>query len=181
MGTTANKRKYQTTSKYFVGDDSDSDSHEHIRLQKEALQLRKLRHTYPPNPVLAAAELEPLAPELLTRQTPNPVHNTSITRSLSRKRALNDRVKTRCTVKCKIQTSAANRKRALELRSDSFRTSGNCRPKRKRWSSSISTTLWGSDNLDYQPTKRHRQGIDRGEDKLWTRLNQLDPRNQRSS
>jgi hypothetical protein len=30
-------------------------------------------------------------------------------------------------------------------------------------------------NLDYQPTKRLWQGIDRGEDKLWTRLNQLDP------
>ncbi len=86
-------------------------------------------------------------------------------------------------VKRKIQASAANRKRAQELRSDSFTTSGNCRPKRKRWSSSISTTLWGSDNLDYQPTKRHRQGTDRRDDKLWTRsgLNQLDPRKQQSS
>ncbi len=99
------------------------------------------RHAHPPIPVLAAAQLEPLAPALLTRQTPNPVHNTSITRSLSRKHTLNDRVKTRCTVKRKIQSSAANRKRALELQSDSFRTSGNCRSKRKRWSSSISTTL----------------------------------------
>ncbi len=179
--TTGTKRKYQTTSKHFVGDDWDSDSHEHVRLQKEARQLRKPRHTYPPIPVLAVAELEPSAHALLTRQTANPVHNASITRSPNRKRALNDRVKTRYTVKRKIQASAANRKRALELRSDSFRTSGNCRPKRKRWSSSISTTLWGSDNLDYQPTKRHRQGTDRRDDKLWTRLNQLDPRKQRSS
>jgi hypothetical protein len=112
VGTTVTKRKYQTTNKHFVGEDSDSDSHEHVRLQKETRQLRKPRHALPPIPVLAAAELEPLAPELLNRQTPNPVHNSSITRSLSRKRALNDRVKTRCTVKCKIQTSAANRKRA---------------------------------------------------------------------
>jgi hypothetical protein len=121
-------------------------------------------------------KFRPLAPALLTWPTPNPVHNTSITRSPSRKRALRDRIKTRYTVKRKTQASAANQKRALELRSDSFRTSGNCRPKRKRWSSSISTTLWGSDNLDYQPTKRHRQGTDMREDKLWTRLNQLDPR-----
>ena len=112
VGTTVTKRKYQTTSKHFVGEDSDSDSHEHVRLQKETRQLRKPRHTYPPIPVLAAAELEPLAPALLTRQTPNPVHNTSITRSLSRKHALNGRVKTRCTVNRKTQTSAANRKRA---------------------------------------------------------------------
>jgi hypothetical protein len=81
--TTVTKRKYQTTSKHFVGDDWDSDSHEHVRLQKEARQLRKLRHTYPPIPVLPAAELEPSAPALLTRQTPNPGHNTSITRSPS--------------------------------------------------------------------------------------------------
>jgi hypothetical protein len=44
-------------------------------------QLRKPRHTYPPNPVLAAAELELLAPALLTRQNANPVHNTSIIRA----------------------------------------------------------------------------------------------------
>jgi hypothetical protein len=75
--TTVTKRKYETTSKHFVEDDSDSDSHEHehIRLQKEARQLRKPRHTYPPNPVLAVAEPEPLAPALLTRRTPNPVYN----------------------------------------------------------------------------------------------------------
>jgi hypothetical protein len=107
--------------------------------------------------------------------------HTSIIRSPSWKGALNDRVKTHFTVKRKIQTSVANQKRALELRSDSFRTSANCRPKRKRWSSSISTTLWGSDNLDYQPTKRHRQGTDGRDNKLWTRLNQLDPPKQRSS
>ncbi len=172
MGTTVTKRKYQTTSKHFVGDDSDSDSYEHVRLQKDARQLWKSRHTYPPNPVLAAAELESLASVLLIRQTPNPVHNTSITRSPNRKRALNDRVKTRYTVKRKTQASAANRKRALELRSDSFRTSGNCRPKRIRWSSSISTTLWGSYNLDHQPTQRHRQGTQRREYELWTRSNQ---------
>ncbi len=124
---------------------------------------------------------EPLATALLTRQTPNPVLNICITRSPSRKRALNDRIKTRYTVKRKTQASAANQKRGLELRSDSFRTSGNCRPKQKQWSSSISTTLWGSDNLDHQPSERHRQGTDRREDKLWTRLNQLDPRKQRSS
>ncbi len=94
-------------------------------------------------------------PDLLTRQIPNPVHNTSTSRSLKRKRAAGlpaargagapkDRVNTRCTAKRNIQTSAANRKCALELRSDSFKTKGKCRPKRKRWSSSISTTLWGS-------------------------------------
>jgi hypothetical protein len=88
VGTTVTKRKYQTTSKHFVGDDSDSDSHEHVRLQKETRQLRKPRHAHPPIPVLAAAELEPLAPALLTRQTPNPVHNTSISRSLGRKHEL---------------------------------------------------------------------------------------------
>ncbi len=194
MGTTATKRKYQTTSKHFDGDDSDSDSHEHVRLQKETRQLRKPQHALPHIPVLAAAEVEPLAPDLLTRQIANPVHNTSTTRSLRRKLAAQllaargagapkNRVNTRCTAKRKIQTSAANRECALELQSDSFKTSlrGNCRTKRKRWSSSISTTLWGSDNPDNQPTKRHRQGIDRGEDTLWTRLNQLDPRKQRSS
>jgi hypothetical protein len=124
VSTTVTKRKYQTTSKHFLGDDLDSNSHEHVRIQKETRQLQKAQHAYPPIPVLAAAELEPLA-ALLTRQTPNPVHNTSITRSPSRKHALNDWVKTRCTVKHKIQASAANRKQALELRSDSFRTSGN--------------------------------------------------------
>ncbi len=59
--TIVTKRKYQTTSKHFVGDDLDSHSHAHVRLQKEAWQLRKPQHTYPPNPVLAAAELESLA------------------------------------------------------------------------------------------------------------------------
>jgi hypothetical protein len=165
VGTTVTKRKYQTTSKHFNGDDSDSDSHEQVRLRKETRQLRKPRHALPPIQVLAAAELESLAPELITRQTSNSVHTTSTTRSLSRKRALHDRIKRRCTVKRKIQTPAANRKRALKVRSDPSKTRGNCRPKRKRLGSS-STTLWGPDNLDYQPTKRHRQGIDRGEDKL---------------
>jgi hypothetical protein len=104
VSTPETKRKYQPTSKHLVADDSDSDSHEHVRLQKEARQLRKPRHTYPPIQVLAVAELEPLAPALLrvlTRQTPDPVHNTSITRSPSRKRALNDQVKTRYTLKRK--------------------------------------------------------------------------------
>ncbi len=67
VSTTVTERKYQTTSKHFVGDDSDSDSHEHVRLQKETLQLRKPRHIYRPIPVLAAAELKSLAPDLLTR------------------------------------------------------------------------------------------------------------------
>jgi hypothetical protein len=44
---------------------------------------------------------KPLATALLTRQTPNPVPNICIPRSPSRKRALNDRVKTRYTVKSK--------------------------------------------------------------------------------
>ncbi len=127
VSTTATKRKYQTTSKHFVGDDSDSDSYEHVRLQKETRQLQKPRHTHPPIQVLAAAELEPLAPALLTRQTPIPCI-IPLTRSPSRKRALNDRVKMRYTVKRKIQTSAANQKLALELLSDSFRTSANCIP-----------------------------------------------------
>jgi hypothetical protein len=59
-----------------------------------------------------------------------------------------------------------------------------CRPKRKWLNSTNNTTLWSPDNIDYQPTKRLRQGIDRGEDKadkLWTRLNKLNPRKQRSS
>ncbi len=108
IGTTVTKRKFQTVSEHFGGDDSDSDSHEQVRLQKETRQLRKPRHTPFPIQVLASADLESLAPELLTRQTSNPVHNTSPTRSLSRKRALHDRVEMRCTVKHKIQTPAVN-------------------------------------------------------------------------
>ncbi len=154
---------------HLIGVDSDSDSHEQVRLQKEARQLRRPRHTSPTDPVLAAAELEPLAPALLTRQTPNPVHSTSTTR----RRALNSRVKPQYTVKRKIQAPATSRRKALELRSGSYRSSGNCRPKRKRWSNSISTTIWGSDNLDHQPAKRHhRQDTDRRKDTLWTHLNQ---------
>jgi hypothetical protein len=79
VGNTATKRKYQTTSKNFIGGDSDSDSHEHVRLQKETLELRKPRHALPHISVLAAAELEPLAPDLLTSQIPNPVHNAPTT------------------------------------------------------------------------------------------------------
>ena len=181
VGTTVTKRKYQTASDHFGGDDSDSDSHEQVRLQKETRQLRKPRHAPFPIQVLASADLEALAPELPTRQTSNPVHDASPTRSLCRKRALHGLVERRYTVKRKIQTPAATWKRALEVQSDPSKTRGNCRPKRKRWNSSISTTLRSPDNLDYQPTKRHRQGIYRGEDKIWTRLNQLDPRKQRSS
>ncbi len=44
VGTTATKRKYQTASDHFGGDDSDSDSHEQVRLHKETRQLRKPRH-----------------------------------------------------------------------------------------------------------------------------------------
>jgi hypothetical protein len=141
VGTTVTKMKYQTTSEHFGGDDSDSDSHEQVRLQKETRQLRKPRHAPFPIQVLASADLESLAPELLTRQTSNPVHNTSPTRSLSRKRALHSRVERRCTVKRKIQTPAVNWKRALEVQSDPSKTRRNCRLKRKRWNSSFSTTL----------------------------------------
>ena len=69
VGTTVTKMKYQTTSEHFGGDDSDSDSHEQVRLQKETRQLRKPRHAPFPIQVLALADLESLAPELLTRQT----------------------------------------------------------------------------------------------------------------
>ncbi len=41
VGTTVTKRKYQTESDHFGGDDSDSDSHEQVRLHKETRQLRK--------------------------------------------------------------------------------------------------------------------------------------------
>ncbi len=64
---------------------------------------------------------------------PNEIKNRSFdttTRSLSRKRALRNRVERRCTMKRKIQTPAANWKRALEVRSDPSKTRGNCRPKR---------------------------------------------------
>ena len=44
VGTTVTKRKYQTASDHFGGDDSDSDSHEQVRLRKETRQLRKPRH-----------------------------------------------------------------------------------------------------------------------------------------
>jgi hypothetical protein len=43
VGTTVTKRKFQTTSEHFGGDDSDSDSHEQVRLHKENRQLRKPR------------------------------------------------------------------------------------------------------------------------------------------
>ena len=145
MGTTATKRKYQTTSEHFGGDDSDSDSHEQVRLQKETRQLRKPRHAPFPIQVLASADLESLAPELPTRQTSNPVHDTSPTRSLCRKRALHGRVAKRCTVKRKIQTPAVNWKRALEVQSDPSKTRGSRRPKRKRWNSTNSTTVWSTD------------------------------------
>jgi hypothetical protein len=79
VGTTVTKRKYQTASDHFGGDDSDSDSHEQARLHKETLQLRKPRHAPFPVQVLASADLESLAPELPTRQTSNPVHDTSPT------------------------------------------------------------------------------------------------------
>jgi hypothetical protein len=172
VGTTVTKGRYQTASDHFGGDDSDSDSHEQVRLHKETLQLRKPRHAPFPTQVLASADLESLAPELPTRQTPNQVHDASLTRSLCRKRALHGLVERRCTVKCKIQAPAANWKRALEVQSDPSKTRRSRRPKRKRWNSTNSTTVWSTDNLDYQPTKRLRQDIDRGEDKLWTRLNQ---------
>ncbi len=172
---------YQTSSDHFGGDDSDSDSHEQVRLHKETRQLRKPRHAPFPIQVLASADLESLAPELPTGQTSNPVHDASPTRSLCRKRALHGLVERHYTVKRKIQTPAATWKRALEVQSDPSKTRGSRRPKRKRWNSTNSTTVWNNDSLDYQPTKRLRQGIDRGEDKLWTHLNQLDPRKQRSS
>ena len=68
---------------------------------------------------------------------------------------------------------------SLEVQSDPSKPRGNRKPKRKRWNNS--TTAWNTDNLNYQPTKRLRQGTDRDADQLWTRLNQLDPRKQRSS
>ena len=164
---------------HFGGDDSDSDSLEQVRLRKETRQLRKPRHAPFPIQVLASADLESSAPELPTGQTSTPVHDASPTRSLCRKRALHGLVERRYTVKRKIQAPATAGQRALEVQSDPSKPRGNRKPKRKRWNNS--TTAWNTDNLNYQPTKRLRQGTDRDADQLWTRLNQLDPRKQRSS
>ncbi len=104
------KRKHQTTSKHFSGVDWDSDSHEHVRLSqspysqtsKKDLQMRRPQHTSPTDAVLAAEELEPFPPALLTRQTPNLVHSTTAIRN----QALNSRIKPRCTVKRKTRAPA---------------------------------------------------------------------------
>jgi hypothetical protein len=57
------KRTHETTSKNLSGADSDSDSHEHVRLNKEIGQLQRPEHTSPEDPVLVADEVEssPLA------------------------------------------------------------------------------------------------------------------------
>jgi hypothetical protein len=162
-GTTVAKRKYQTASDHFGGDDSDSDSHEQVRLRKETRQLRKPRHAPFPIQVLASADLESSAPELPTGQTSTPMHDSddSPTRSLCRKRALHGLIERRYTVKRKIQAPATAGQRALEVQSDPSKTRGSRRPKRKRWNSTNSTTVWSTDNLDHQPTKRLRQGSSR--------------------
>ncbi len=63
------KRRHQTTCKNFSGVDSDSDLHEHVRLQKEIRQLRRPQHTSSAGPVLAADEVEPLPQTTITKRT----------------------------------------------------------------------------------------------------------------
>jgi hypothetical protein len=163
------KRKHQTTraSKNFSGADSDSDSHEHVRLHKEIWQLRRPEHISPADPVLAADEVEPSPLAAITKRTLNLVHHTSAIWS----QALNQLKKPRCTVKRKTQTPVASWRKTIESRHDSCKNNGNlnCRPKQKRWSDSSTNTVWGSDNIDNQPTKRPRQETDKREDQLWAR------------
>ena len=136
------KRKHQTTNKSLSGADSDSDSHEHVRLYKEIRLLRRPQHTSPADPVLAADEVEPWHLATITKRTLNLVHRTSAIRSW----ALNQLKKPRCTVKRKTQTPVA--RKTIESRHDSCRNNGNGRPKRKRWSDSRTNTVWGPDNID---------------------------------
>jgi hypothetical protein len=151
------KRKHQTTSKNLSGADSDSDSHEHVRLHKEIRQLRRPQHTSPADPVLAADEVEPSPLATITKRTLNLVHRTSAIRS----RALNQLKKPRCTVQRKTQAPVSSWRKTIESRHDSCRNNGNGRPKWKQWSDSSTNTIWGSENIDNQPTKRPRQETDK--------------------
>ncbi len=113
------KRKHQTTSKNFSGVDPDSDSQEHVRLQKEIRQVRRPQHTSPADPVLAADEVEPSPPTAITKQTVILVHRTS--EFAIRSRALNHPNKPRCTVQRKTQAPVAVWRTTIESRHDSCR------------------------------------------------------------
>ncbi len=140
-------------------------------------QLRRPQHISPADPVLAADEVEPSPLATISEWTLTIVHRTSAIRRL----ALNQLKKPRCTVKRKTQTPVASWRKTIESRHGSCRNNGNGRPKRKQWSDSRTNTVWGSDNIDNQPTKRPRQETDKQEHQLWARLNQVDPRKKRSN
>ncbi len=139
--------------------------------------MQRPQHTSPADPVLAADEIEPSTPTTITKRTLNIVHCPSAIRS----RALNHLNKPRCTVQCKTKAPVASWRKTIESRHDSCRNNGNCRPKRKQWNDSSANTVWGSDNIDNQPTKRPRQETDKRGDKLWARLTQVFPRKKRSN
>jgi hypothetical protein len=172
-----NKRKPQSISENPTLVDSDLDSLEPVRPLEEAQQLQSPRRTPSTSPVTVVAEFETLAPGLPTGGTLHPVCSTPATRRW----ALGNGVKPRTHVRHSAQKPLASDGRTLEMRFGSCGSSGKHRPKRKRWSTSISTNALGSDYLDSQPAKRSRHDTDRQEAMLWTRLRQLDPRRKRSS
>ena len=98
-------------------------------------------------------------------------------------RDLGSRTKPRVRARWKVQTIAKKYAGPLSMWNKSCGESGDQRPKRKRWGSSINTCGRNSDHLDQRPTKQRRQQhvSDGPAETLWTRLKQPEPLRTRRS